>query len=146
MTNDSSVQPHSPGDGNKPNNNHPTMKQDNIIKRLGLPISNNKRLKHRASNQSLTAQVSPRAAVPPVISQPSVNNRNDSQSVSTIAPEDKPLPTPPVMANAISDIFLENMPKPVIRADLPAHLDRIEAPHRQPGYHFSRSCSCRGFG
>ncbi|KAH7056805.1 hypothetical protein BKA57DRAFT_434266 [Linnemannia elongata] len=46
--------------------------------------------------------------------------------VFTIAPEDSSLPTPLAIAKSISDIFLENLPKPVIKTDLPALVDRIE--------------------
>ncbi|KAF9536993.1 hypothetical protein EC957_009121, partial [Mortierella hygrophila] len=127
MTKDSSFQPHPPGDGDDPNNNNqPTRKRNIFLDYLSLPRPKNKRLKHKTSNQSLTAQATPQLAASPVISQPTDSITNNSQSVSTNAPEDKSLPIPPSMAKSISDIFLENLPRPFIKTDLPALLDRIE--------------------
>ncbi|KAF9272074.1 hypothetical protein BGZ88_005246, partial [Linnemannia elongata] len=125
MKKNTPIQPHAPGDGNDPNNNHPNRKRDNFLDHLGLPSLKNTWLKHKPFNQLLTAQAHFQPAVSSV-TQPSDNITNYSQSVSTISPDEKPLPTPPTMAKPISDIFLENLPKPVIKADLPAHLDRIE--------------------
>ncbi|KAG0064172.1 hypothetical protein BGZ89_009311 [Linnemannia elongata] len=124
MANNSPVQPPTPGDGNDPNNNQPARKRDIILDHLSLPSLKNKWFKHKTSRQ---LQASPQPAKSPV-TQPSDNITNDtqSQSVSTIAPDEKPLPTPLAMAKSISDIFLENLPKPVIKNDLPALLDRIE--------------------
>ncbi|KAG0051926.1 hypothetical protein BGZ90_006642, partial [Linnemannia elongata] len=127
MANDSSVQPPTPGDGNDSNSNQPARKRDIILDHLSLPSLKNKWFKHNTSKQLLTDQASLQPAASPV-TQPSDNITNDtqSQSVSTIAPDENPLPTPLAMAKSISDIFLENLPKPVIKTDLPALLDRIE--------------------
>ncbi|KAK5823040.1 hypothetical protein F5H01DRAFT_333368, partial [Linnemannia elongata] len=122
----SPIQPHAPGDGNDPNNSQPARKRDIILDHLGLPRLKNKWLKHKTSKQSLTVQAPPQPAVPPIISQPSDNITNDSRSVSTSAPGDKSLLTPPAMAKSISDIFPENLSKPVIKTELPALLDHIE--------------------
>ncbi|KAK5802021.1 hypothetical protein F5H01DRAFT_325977 [Linnemannia elongata] len=126
MTNNSSVQPPTPADGNDPNNNQPARKRDISLEHLDLPRPKNKKLKHETSNQSLTAQAPPQLAAPPVILQPSENITNDNQSVSTSDPEDKPLSTPLALAKSISDIFLENLPKPIVKTDFPALLGCIE--------------------
>ncbi|KAG0061039.1 hypothetical protein BGZ90_003754, partial [Linnemannia elongata] len=125
MKKNTPIQPHAPGDGNDPDNNHPNRKRDNFLDHLGLPSLKNKWLKHKPFNQLLTTQAHSQPAASSV-THPTDNITNYSQSVSTISPDEKPLPTPPTMAKPISDIFQENLTKPVIKADLPALLDRIE--------------------
>ncbi|KAG0071599.1 hypothetical protein BGZ89_010105, partial [Linnemannia elongata] len=126
MTKGSPIQPNAPGDGNDPNNNQPARKRDIFLDHLGFPRLKDKWLKHKTSKQSLAVQASPQPAVSSVISQSSDNITNDSRSVFTSAPEDRSLLTPPALAKSISDIFPENLSKPVIKTDLPALLDRIE--------------------
>ncbi|KAH7056801.1 hypothetical protein BKA57DRAFT_434263 [Linnemannia elongata] len=78
MKKNTPIQPHAPGDGNDPNNNHPNRKRDNFLDHLGLPSLKNKWLKHKPFNQLLTAQAHSQPAVSSV-TQPSDNITNDSQ-------------------------------------------------------------------
>ncbi|KAH7056815.1 hypothetical protein BKA57DRAFT_214105 [Linnemannia elongata] len=126
MTNDLVIQPHIPGDGNDPNENQSSRKRDIFVDYLGLGRPKNKKPKHETSDQAYTAQVPSQPTASLAILQTGENITNDSQLVPTSSPEDKTFQTPLAMAKSISDIFLENMPKPVVKADLPALLDRIE--------------------
>ncbi|KAK3819073.1 MAG: hypothetical protein JOS17DRAFT_778114 [Linnemannia elongata] len=126
MSKDSRIQPHAPGDGKGPNNNQPIRKRNSFLDYLGLPRFKDKWPGHKTSHQSLTAQAPPHLAGPPVISQPYTSIINDTQSCSTSVPEDKSLPIPPALVESISDIFLENLPRPVIKTDVPALRDRFE--------------------
>ncbi|KAG0294666.1 hypothetical protein BGZ97_005026, partial [Linnemannia gamsii] len=129
MNKDSPIQTRAIGGGNDLNNNEPIRKRDKFLHFLdffGLPKSKTKGLNNQASNQTLSTQVLPLAAESPTISKPSSSPIGNSASDNSSAPEGKPLTPLPAEASSISDIFSENPPKPVIKTDLPALMDRIE--------------------
>ncbi|KAF9113432.1 hypothetical protein BGW39_003756, partial [Mortierella sp. 14UC] len=112
-------------DGDSINSTYHVRKRDKFRQFLGIPTSTNKELKNKASNHSLNAGRTPQAigpsllasfaAGPPsVTSQPKGTHSDNDKVISSGAPADKPLPTPPpaLEAKETSAIFLENVSKP----------------------------------
>ncbi|KAF9114108.1 hypothetical protein BGW39_003507, partial [Mortierella sp. 14UC] len=126
------------------NSAHHVRNRDKLRQFLGIPKSKNKELKNKelknkAPTRSLNTGCTPPEMGPPALaslatgppilsSQPKDAHTDDNKSISSNAPADKllPPPLPAPEAQRPSIIFLENMPKPAIKAALPVLLNRIE--------------------
>ncbi|KAF8926713.1 hypothetical protein BGZ47_002573, partial [Haplosporangium gracile] len=120
MTRGPPTQQHATGDGDSNHSNTPPpRRRDKFLDAIGL--SKLKRVKDKASNQSLNTQASP---------SPSVTSKsmdNDNQSIASSATTINLLSVPPTESKAISDIFPKHLEKPEIKIELPVRFDRIEA-------------------
>ncbi|KAG0287164.1 hypothetical protein BGZ96_008882 [Linnemannia gamsii] len=137
----------SPTDGNGSDKNFtkPLRMSDKLLNALGISKSD-KNIKNMASNQSLNAQP-PLQSVQPAPVDPSVDNVTlpGEHTVEFNDLKEKPLATshseaslpstcanehihlPPCQHQSITGIFSMNLPKPVIKTDLPRPQDRIES-------------------
>ncbi|KAF9125287.1 hypothetical protein BGW39_007524 [Mortierella sp. 14UC] len=102
---------------------------------LGIPKSKSKEVKPNASNQSLSSrppsQLSTRP--PSIVSQVSNYPCGDSPSATSsyiakvTKPQSLPQSAPPHSAQAVVDIFPENVPMPTIKTEAPQLQERIES-------------------
>ncbi|KAG0372786.1 hypothetical protein BGX24_012580, partial [Mortierella sp. AD032] len=117
---------------------HHVRKRDKVREFLGIPKTKDKELKNKVSNQLLNAGLTAQAVGLPLVasqvtrpsavaSQPKDTSSDYKTSIYSSTPADSPFPDPsPAEAKRLSDVFLENLPKPVFRTALPTLLDRIE--------------------
>ncbi|KAG0265565.1 hypothetical protein BGZ95_003291, partial [Linnemannia exigua] len=124
-------------------------KLDKVREFLGFPRSRTKDLKGKAFKQSLdtghtpqviglplpTSQatglsiVASRATRQPIVASQLKNAcSGDNMPISSHAPSEKPLSTPPPLTEAkrVSVFFTQNLTKPAFKTDIPVLLDRIE--------------------
>ncbi|KAF9538731.1 hypothetical protein EC957_006246, partial [Mortierella hygrophila] len=127
MVNKPSNQPgsHATSDTGKANDTQRVKKRDVIRDVFGFSKSKTKEVDTTATNQAVSAQTPPQVVGPPTASSASDFHPVAYQAVISTPPVDKSLPTP-VETKRISNIFLENLPAPVMKTELPAVQDRIE--------------------
>ncbi|KAG9063979.1 hypothetical protein KI688_004093 [Linnemannia hyalina] len=117
--------PHATSDAGKANDTQRVRKRDVIREIFGFSKSKIKEVDTAVTNLAVSAQ-SPLQVVGP----PTASSASDVHSVADLAvtstpPVDKSLPAP-VETKRISNIFLENLPAPMMKIELPAVQDRIE--------------------
>ncbi|OAQ22498.1 hypothetical protein K457DRAFT_26019, partial [Linnemannia elongata AG-77] len=112
------------------NNAGSIRKRDKIREIWGFPKSKTKEIRPYAPTQSLNSRPLSQESTRPVslVSQASNSPSGDNQAdFSGITMQDKPLPPPPpTEAQPLADIFLDNLPKTIIKTELPHLQQRIE--------------------
>ncbi|KAF9900866.1 hypothetical protein EC991_006770 [Linnemannia zychae] len=127
MAKDSPTHPYVTGDDNNSNDALPVRTRDKIRNFLSLPKSKSKGLKNKSSAQSLNTQNSTQTTgVPLNETKPVVIPAITNLSGSLSAPVGNATSAPFRGMKSISDIFSKDLPKPMIKAELPSTLDRIE--------------------
>ncbi|KAG0063983.1 hypothetical protein BGZ90_002424, partial [Linnemannia elongata] len=109
----------------KANDDQSIRKRDVIRGILGFSKSKPKEVNATAPNQAVHAQNTPQVVGPPTASLASDIHLVTDQPVTSSLRVDKPL-NDPVETKRTSNIFLENLPAPVMKTELPAIQDRIE--------------------
>ncbi|KAG9063947.1 hypothetical protein KI688_004061 [Linnemannia hyalina] len=117
--------PHATSDAGKANDTQSVSKRDVIREILAFSKSKTKEVDATVTNQTVSAQTPPQVVGPPTASSASDVHPVADQAVTSTPPVDKPLPAP-VETKRISNIFLKNLPAPVMKTTLPAVQDRIE--------------------
>ncbi|KAG9063950.1 hypothetical protein KI688_004064 [Linnemannia hyalina] len=127
MVNKASNQPgsHTTSDAGKANDTQSVSKRDVIREIFAFSKSKTKEVDATVTNQTVSAQTPPQVVGPPTASSASDVHPVADQAVTSTPPVDKPLPAP-VETKRISNIFLKNLPAPVMKTTLPAVQDRIE--------------------
>ncbi|KAF9313649.1 hypothetical protein BGZ91_006205, partial [Linnemannia elongata] len=123
------LDPCTPG-SDSANNAGSIRKRDKIREIWGFSKSKIKEIRPYAPTQSLNSRPQSQESTRPtsVVSQASNSPSGDSQAYSSgITMQDKPLPPPPpTEAQPLADIFLDNLPKTIIKSELPHLQQRIE--------------------
>ncbi|KAF9311952.1 hypothetical protein BGZ91_006673, partial [Linnemannia elongata] len=109
----------------KANDDQGVRKRDVIRRILGFSKSKTEKADTLTTNQENGAQNTPQAVGSPSASLASDIHLVADQPVTSSPRVDKPLPAP-VDTKRTSNIFLENLPAPVMKTELPAIQDRIE--------------------
>ncbi|KAF9537274.1 hypothetical protein EC957_008518 [Mortierella hygrophila] len=117
--------PHATSDTGKDNVTQRVRKRDVIRDIFGFSKSKTKEVDNTVTNQAVSAQTPPQVVGPPTASSASDIHSMDNHTLASTLLVDKPLPAP-VETKRISNIFLENLPAPVTKTELPAVQDRIE--------------------
>ncbi|KAG9063951.1 hypothetical protein KI688_004065 [Linnemannia hyalina] len=127
MANNPSNQPgpHGTSDGSKANDTQRVRKRDVIRKSFGFSKSKAKGADATVTNQAVSGQTPPQIVGPPTTSSASDIYSIDNHVLASTPLVDKSLPVP-VETKRTSNIFLENLPAPVMKTELPAVQDRIE--------------------
>ncbi|KAK3804786.1 MAG: hypothetical protein JOS17DRAFT_826011 [Linnemannia elongata] len=113
--------PHAARDTGKANDAQRVRKRDIVREIFGFPKHKTKEVDTMSPNLEVSAQV----VGPPTASSASDVLSVTDQSVASIGLVDKPLPAL-VETKTTSNIFLENLPAPVMKTELPAVQARIE--------------------
>ncbi|KAG9063936.1 hypothetical protein KI688_004050 [Linnemannia hyalina] len=116
---------HATSDTGKANDIQRVRKRDVIRDIFGFSKSKTKEIDATATNQAVSAQTPPQVVGPPTTSSASDVHPVADQAVISTPPVDNPLPAP-VETKRTSNIFLENLPAPMMKTALPAVQDRIE--------------------
>ncbi|KAF9536719.1 hypothetical protein EC957_009874, partial [Mortierella hygrophila] len=117
--------PHTTSDTGKANDTHRVRKRDVIRDIFGFSKSKTKEADATATNQAVSAQTPPQIVGPPTSPSVSDIHSMNNHVLASTSLVDKPLPVS-VETKRISNIFLENLPAPVMKTELPAVQDRIE--------------------
>ncbi|KAG9063964.1 hypothetical protein KI688_004078 [Linnemannia hyalina] len=117
--------PHVPSDTGKDNDAQGVRKRDVIRDIFGFSRSKTKEVDATATNQAVSAQTPPQVVGPLTASSASDVHPVADQAVISTPPVDKSLPAP-VETKRTSNIFLENLPAPMMKTELPAVQYRIE--------------------
>ncbi|KAG9063961.1 hypothetical protein KI688_004075 [Linnemannia hyalina] len=118
--------PHVPSDTGKDNDAQGVRKRDVIHEIFSFSKKpKTKEVDVTATNQELSTQDLPQVVGPPTAFSASDIHSMDNHVLASTPLVDNPLPTP-VETKWISNIFLENLPSPMVKTELPAVYDRIE--------------------
>ncbi|KAF9541034.1 hypothetical protein EC957_003562, partial [Mortierella hygrophila] len=127
MVNNPSKQPgpRATSDTGKANDTQRVRKRDVIRDIFGFSKSKAKGADATDTNQAVSAQTPPQVVGPPTTSSASDIHSMNNHVLASTPLVDNPLPAS-VGTKRISNIFLENLPAPVTKTELPAVRDRIE--------------------
>ncbi|KAK3804796.1 MAG: hypothetical protein JOS17DRAFT_826065, partial [Linnemannia elongata] len=117
--------PHAACDAGNVNGTQRARKRDIIRDIFTFSKSKTKEADAMTTNQGVSAQIPPQAVRSPTASSVSDIHLGTNQSVASSPLVHKPLPAL-VETKRTSNIFLENLPAPVMKTELPAVQDRIE--------------------
>ncbi|KAH7038699.1 hypothetical protein BKA57DRAFT_442012 [Linnemannia elongata] len=131
---------HTPGSDSASSTVH-IRRRDKFCKLWGISKSQPKEITESLDFRPLSQQsTQPPSAVSLVSNHPS----DDNQSFASSGVQDKPLPLPPSEAQHLADIFADNLPKPIVKADLPCLQERIERTEQLVFIVSSRNCYREG--
>ncbi|KAF9136556.1 hypothetical protein BGX30_011081, partial [Mortierella sp. GBA39] len=127
MVNKSPNQPdsHATSDAGIANDTQRVRKRDVIREIFSFSKSKTKEVDAKVTNLAVSAQNPPQVVGPPTASSTSDVHSVADLAVTSTPPVDKSLPAP-VETKWISNIFLENLPAPMMKTELPVVQDRIE--------------------
>ncbi|KAG9063980.1 hypothetical protein KI688_004094 [Linnemannia hyalina] len=117
--------PHATSVTGKANDTQRVRKRDVIREIFGFSKSKIKEVDATVTNLAVSDQNPPQVVGPPTASSASDVHSFADLAVTSTPPVDKSLPAP-VETKWISNIFLENLPAPMVKTELPAVQDRIE--------------------
>ncbi|KAK3810597.1 MAG: hypothetical protein JOS17DRAFT_807433 [Linnemannia elongata] len=117
--------PHAASDAGRVNDAQRVRKRDIVRDILGFSKSKSEEVDATATIQGVSAQNPAQFVRPPTTSSASDFHSLADHPVTITPLVDRPLPAP-VETKRTSSIFLENLPAPVMKTELPAVQDRIE--------------------
>ncbi|KAG9063959.1 hypothetical protein KI688_004073 [Linnemannia hyalina] len=117
--------PHATSDTGKASDTQGVRKRDVIRDTFGFSKSKTKDVNATVASHAVSAQHPPQLVGPPTASSASDTHSVADQAVISTPPVDKSLPVS-VETKRTSNIFLENLPAPMMKTELPAVQYRIE--------------------